>query len=159
MSLSKWLPGSHIGFFGFWTVTLVGFEYQVHALAAHYWYAWVEAYWFSAMSLSKWLPNDHIGFFGFWTLALVKLWISKLQYLAHFLCVWVEANWFSAVWLSKWLPSGHIGFLVSRLLIKSPQSGVTLCFQFVSAASAAATSVSAAATTFASHIKTVSAKS
>ena len=35
-------------------------------------------------------------------------------------------------------------------VIKSPQSGVTLCFQFVSAASAA--------TTFASHVKTVWAK-
>ena len=34
------------------------------------------------------------------------------------------------------------------VIIKSPQSGVTLCFQFVSAA----------ATTFASHVKTVSAK-
>ena len=32
-------------------------------------------------------------------------------------------------------------------IIKSPQSGVTLCFQFVSAA--------AAAMTFASHVKTV----
>ena len=36
-------------------------------------------------------------------------------------------------------------------LIKSPQSGVTLCFQFVSAAATAAM-------TFASHVKTVSAK-
>ena len=36
-------------------------------------------------------------------------------------------------------------------LAKSPQSGVTLCFQLVSAASAAAT-------TFASHVKTVRAK-
>ena len=49
-------------------------------------------------------------------------------------------------------------------IIKSPRSGVTLCFQFVSAAaaaavsSAAAASASAAATNFASHVKTVSAK-
>ena len=34
------------------------------------------------------------------------------------------------------------------IIIKSPQPGVTLCFQFVSAASAAAT-------TFVSHVKTV----
>ena len=40
-------------------------------------------------------------------------------------------------------------------IIKSPQSGVTLCFQFISAASDGA---SDAATTFASHVKTVSAK-
>ena len=44
-----------------------------------------------------------------------------------------------------WGPSANI--------IKSPQSGVTLCLQFVSTASA-----SAAATTFASHVKTVWAK-
>ena len=43
--------------------------------------------------------------------------------------------------------------MTSPSLIKSPRSGVTLCFQFVSAAAA-----SAAATTFASHIKTISAK-
>ena len=41
-------------------------------------------------------------------------------------------------------------------VIKSPQSGMTLCFQFVSTASAAASS--AAATAFASHVKTVWAK-
>ena len=40
------------------------------------------------------------------------------------------------------------------VIFKSPQSGPTLCFQFVSAAAAA----SAAATTFASHVKTVWAK-
>ena len=40
-------------------------------------------------------------------------------------------------------------------IIKSPQSGVTLCFQFVSAASASA----AAAKTFASHVKTHSVES
>ena len=38
------------------------------------------------------------------------------------------------------------------MIIKSPQSGVTLCFQFVSAAASAA---AAAANTFASHVKTV----
>ena len=42
---------------------------------------------------------------------------------------------------------------MTMTLIKSPQSGVTLCFQFVSSAA-----TSAAATTFASHVKTVSAK-
>ena len=41
------------------------------------------------------------------------------------------------------------------MIFKSPRSGVTLCFQFVSAASAAA---SAAAKTFPSHVKTVWAK-
>ena len=40
-----------------------------------------------------------------------------------------------------------------NLVIKSPRSGVTLCFQFISAASA-----SAAAKTFPSHVKSVSDK-
>ena len=39
-------------------------------------------------------------------------------------------------------------------IIKSPQSGVTLCFQFVSAA-ASASAAAAAAKTFASYVKTV----
>ena len=39
-------------------------------------------------------------------------------------------------------------------IIKSPQSGVTLCFQFVSAA-ASASAAAAAAMTFASHVKTI----
>ena len=44
-------------------------------------------------------------------------------------------------------------------IIKSPQSGVTLCFQFVSpSAAASAAAASAAATTFVSHVKTVWAK-
>ena len=42
--------------------------------------------------------------------------------------------------------------LVALAVFKSPQSGATLCFQFASAASTAA---SAAATTFASPVKTL----
>ena len=45
-----------------------------------------------------------------------------------------------------------------KQIIKSPRSGVTLCFQFVSAASAATSAASAASTTFASHVKTFWAK-
>ena len=45
-------------------------------------------------------------------------------------------------------------------LIKSPQSGLTSCFQLISAASttSAASAASAAAKTYATHIKTVCAK-
>ena len=42
--------------------------------------------------------------------------------------------------------------IVIIIIIKSPRSGVTLCFQFVSAASAAA------AANFAAHVKTITAK-
>ena len=38
-------------------------------------------------------------------------------------------------------------------LVKSPQSGVNLCLQFVSAA--ASTAAAAATMTFASHVKTI----
>ena len=48
-------------------------------------------------------------------------------------------------------------YLLNNHLIKSPRSGVTLCFQFVSAASAAA-AAPAATTSFAYHVKTVSDK-
>ena len=47
---------------------------------------------------------------------------------------------------------------VSLSFFKSPQSGVTLCFQFVSATASAAAAAAAAAMTFASHVKTVWAK-
>ena len=47
--------------------------------------------------------------------------------------------------------------LPSMKVIKSPQSGVTLCFQFGS--TAAASAAAAAAMTFVSHVKTVSATS
>ena len=49
--------------------------------------------------------------------------------------------------------------VITVFLIKSPQSGVTLCFQFVSASgSVSASAAVAAAMTFPSHVKTVWAK-
>ena len=73
--ISKWSPGGHIGFFGFRTLTLVCFEYQLQTLVAQYLCIWVEAYWFSAVLISKWPPGSHIGFFGFQTLTFICLWI------------------------------------------------------------------------------------
>ena len=74
MLISKWPPGSHIGIFGFWTLTLVWIWISTANLSGTILvYIWVGAYWFSATSLSKWPPGGHIGFFGFrnnFTLAL-----------------------------------------------------------------------------------------
>ena len=50
-----------------------------------------------------------------------------------------------------------INIITIIIIIKSPQSGVTLYFQFVSA-TAPASAAAAAAMTFASHVKTISAK-
>ena len=50
---------------------------------------------------------------------------------------------------TQWALKLSIGEPGMGIIIKSPQSGMTLCFQFVSAAAASA------AMTFASHVKTV----
>ena len=86
MLISKWLSGSHIGFFCFRTLTLVWLWISTSNLSGTiliyiYIYIWVGAYWFSATSLSKWPPGGHIGFFGFWTNFSLALNInSKLQW-------------------------------------------------------------------------------
>ena len=49
-------------------------------------------------------------------------------------------------------------FIGTVCFIKSPWSGVTLCFQFVSTVSTSSTSASTSAKTFPSHVKTVWAK-
>ena len=57
MLISKWPPGSHIGFFGFRTLTLVWLWISTPNLSGIILiYIWVGAYWFSATSLSKWRP-------------------------------------------------------------------------------------------------------
>ena len=67
--------------------------------------------------------------------------------------LWFETSWNheNHIEQEKNLVTLHQSPSWGMWIIKSPQSGVTLCFQFVSAASAAAT-------TFASHVKTVWAK-
>ena len=70
MSLSKWPPGSHIGYFGFWTLTLVWLWISTPNFSGTilmYMGKRLRAYWFSVTSFSKWLPGGHIRFFGFWT--------------------------------------------------------------------------------------------
>ena len=111
MLISKWPPGSHIGIFGFRTLTLVWLWISTANLSGTILiYIWVGAYWFSVTSLSKWPPGVHIGFFGFQTNFTLALNInSKLQW-QKYLCIWVRAYWFSVTSFSKWLPGGHIRF-------------------------------------------------
>ena len=82
MLISKWPPGSHIGIFGFRTLTLVWLWISTANLSGTILiYIWVGAYWFSVTSLSKWPPRVHIGFFGFQTNFTLALNInSKLQW-------------------------------------------------------------------------------
>ena len=72
ISLLKWLPGGHIGFFGARTPTLVCVCVSSLNLCVC-----KQSFWFSAMSLSKWLPGGDIEFFCSWSLTLVWLWISS----------------------------------------------------------------------------------
>ena len=65
MSLSKWPPGGHIGFFGFRTLTLLRLWISTSNLA-QYLCIWVGAYWFSNVIFK--MAACHIRFFGFWTL-------------------------------------------------------------------------------------------
>ena len=62
-TLSKWLPGGHIGFFGFRTLTLVWLWISTPNFSGK---LWVRAHWFSVTSFSKWLPGGHVRFFVFW---------------------------------------------------------------------------------------------
>ena len=71
---------------------------------------------------------------------MIYFWLSNIQ---HCGC-WCRTK---QIWLLDF----------NTQIIKSPQSGMTLCFQFLSAAAVAAASSAAAyaaATTFASHVKT-----
>ena len=74
-------------------------------------------------------------------------WPFLVEYLAVNLVIIVPADTYAH-------GMNNIAVVSVIILIKSPQSGVTLCFQFVSAASATAGS----AKTFASHVKTIWAK-
>ena len=113
MLISKWLPASHIGCFGFRTLTLVWLWISTPNLSGTILYIWVEAYWFSVTALSKWPPGGHIGFFSFRTNFSLALNInSKLQWQNTY-CIWIRAYWFLVTSFSKWLPGGQLDFSVS----------------------------------------------
>ena len=66
MSLSKWPPGGHVGFFGFRTNFTLALNINSKLQWQSTYVYEVRAYWFSVTSFSKWLPGGHIRFFGFW---------------------------------------------------------------------------------------------
>ena len=101
----------------------------------------------------KWEGQYHINWNGSMYWACVVRIICYTRVILRCYCWRPTVVWFTSYNCS------HLTAMnpVSTLIFKSPQSRVTLCFQFVSAASAAAASAaaSAAATTSASHVKTV----
>ena len=89
--ISKWPPGSHIGFFGFRINFTLALNIKLQTSVAKYLCIWVRAYWFSVTSFSKWLPGGHIRFFGFWMACFRQrksslLWNFSFKFHVHVLC-------------------------------------------------------------------------
>ena len=115
--LSKWPPGSHFGFLGFQTLTLV--------------WLWISTPNFSGIILiymgRSLLTFSNVNFkmaawrpyWIFWfpdsnlTLALnvnsKRQWQSMYIYIHIYIYIWVGAYWFSAALISKWPPGSNIG--------------------------------------------------
>ena len=110
MLISKWPPGSHIGFFGFQTLILVWFWISTPNLSGTILvYMGRSLLIFSDVTLkmAAWWPCWIFLVSG---LTLVWLWISTPNFSGKYLCTWVRAYWFSVTSFSKWLPGGHIRF-------------------------------------------------
>ena len=120
-SLSKWSPGSHIGFFGIRTLWVTwflesnlsllwnfNFKFNVHVVCGHGPKSFdFQRGHFQNGRLAAILDLSVSGL-----LTSVRLWISSANFwVAHYmyLCIWKEAYCFSPMSLSKWPPGGHIG--------------------------------------------------
>ena len=100
MLISKWPPGSHIGFLGFRTATLV--------------WLWIStANWSGTILIYMGRSLLSFSDVTFKMAAWRPYWILEYQLqtsVAKYLCIWVRAYWFSVTSFSKWLPDGHIRF-------------------------------------------------
>ena len=118
MPLSKWPPGSHIGFFGF----------QIRFLV----WPWISSPKFTSTSLvcmarsllilstvafkmaAWWLYwifwNLDCSWHGFWSITLVCFGISISISYAYCLWPWANTCWCSVMSFSKWPPGDHIRF-------------------------------------------------
>ena len=112
MSLSKWPPGGHIGFFGFRTLTLL--------------WLWISTSNFSGTILMymgrSLLIFSNVNFkmaarqpyWNFWfpdsNFSLALNINCKLKWHNTYIYIWVGAYWLSVTSFSKWLPGGHIRF-------------------------------------------------
>ena len=110
MLISKWPPGSHIGFFGFRTLTLVWLWISSPNLSGTILvYMGRSLLIFSDVTfkMASWWP-----YWIFWFSYELKFGFEyQLQTsVAKYLCIWVRAYWFSVTSFSKWLPGGHIRF-------------------------------------------------
>ena len=91
-SLSKWLPGGHIGFLVS-GLTLVWLWISTPNFCGKIlmYMGKIRAYWFSVTSFSKWLPGGHFRFFGFWMAWFWQrnsslLWNFSFKFHVHVLC-------------------------------------------------------------------------
>ena len=106
MLIAKWLPGSHIGFFGFRTLILVWLWISTPNLSGTTLvYMGRSLLIFSDITfkMAAWWPY-WIFWFPDYFVTLVWLWISTPN------SIWVRAYWFSVTLFDKWLPGGHIRF-------------------------------------------------
>ena len=114
MLISKWPPGSHIGIFGFRTLTLVWLWISTANLSDTILiYMGRSLLIFSDVTfkMAAWWPN-WIFWFPEWLYFCFEYQLQTS--VAKYLCIWVRAYWFSATSLSKWPPGGHIGFFGFR---------------------------------------------
>ena len=110
MSLSKWPPGSHIGFLGFQTLTLIWLWISTPNFSGIIlMYMGKSLLIFSDINFWKWPPCSHIGFFGFRTLTVVWLWISTpnfsgtvLMYMGRSLLIFSGVNFKMVAWQPYW---------------------------------------------------------
>ena len=72
MSLSKWPPGGHIGFFGFRTLTLLWLWISTSNFRGTILMYMGRSLLIFSKVIFKWSPGGHIRFFGFWTLKVTR---------------------------------------------------------------------------------------
>ena len=108
--ISKWPPGSHIGIFGFRTLTLVWLWISTANLSDTILiYMGRSLLIFSDVTfkMAAWRPY-WIFWFPDWLYFGFEYQLQTS--VAKYLCIWVRAYWFSVTSFSKWLPGGHIRF-------------------------------------------------
>ena len=129
--ISKWPPGSHIGIFGFRTLTLVWLWISTANLSGT-----ILIYMGRSLLVFSDVTSKMAAWRPYWIflvsgLTLLWLWISTPTSVAKYLCIWVRAYWFSVTSFSKWLPGGHIRFFGFWMAwFRQPNSSLLWNFSF-----------------------------
>ena len=110
MLISKWPPGSHIGFFGFRTLTLVWLWILTPNLSGT-----ILIYMGRSLLIFIDITFKMAAWWPYWIFWFLDSLLFGFEYqlqtsVAKYLCIWVRAYWFSVTSFSKWLPGGHIRF-------------------------------------------------